>query len=65
MSIHGKNIIGNNLSAQGTSSFNAYEVATNTPLAEKFFEATPTEINAAISLAAEAFSVYKNKKFNY
>jgi len=61
MSIHGKNIIGNNLSAQGTSSFNAYEVATNTPLLEKFFEATPQEINAAILLAAEAFSVYKNK----
>jgi len=61
MSIHGKNIIGNNLSALGTSSFNAYEVATNTPLAEKFFEATDTEINTAISLAAEAFGVYKNK----
>ncbi len=61
MSIHGKNIIGNNLSALGTSSFNAYEVATNTALAEKFFEATPAEINTAISLAAEAFSVYKNK----
>jgi len=61
MSIHGKNIIGNTLSAQGTSSFNAYDVATNTPLVEKFYEATTTEINAAISLAAEAFSVYKNK----
>jgi hypothetical protein len=42
MTLHGKNIIGNNLSALGTSSFNAYDVAKHTPLAEKFFEATPT-----------------------
>jgi NADP-dependent aldehyde dehydrogenase len=61
MNTHGKNIIGNNLSAMGTSSFNAYDVASNSLLPTKFYEATTTEINAAISLAAEAFGEYKNK----
>ena len=61
MTIHGKNIIGNTLSAMGTNSFNAYDVAANTQLPATFYEATAAEISLAIEKAAAAFDSYKNK----
>lgn len=61
MNIHGKNILGNTLSAEGNNSFNAYDVAANTLLPTPFYEATASEINAAIAMASEAFDAYKNK----
>ncbi|MCY7422656.1 MAG: aldehyde dehydrogenase (NADP(+)) [Chitinophagaceae bacterium] len=60
MSIHGKNIIGNHLSALGTSTIASYNVLTNTVGDNTFYEATEEEINQAVVLATNAFKLYKN-----
>lgn len=59
--IHGKNFIGQQLSAQGASTFNGYDIANDTAIPIDFYEATPQEIDAAIQKANTAFGIYKNK----
>ena len=53
----GKNYIGNELSAEGTSVFESTDPASNEKL-NKFYSATENEVNAAVEKAAAAFSVY-------
>ena len=59
MSIHGKNIIGNHLSALGTSTFASFNVLTNTNDDHTFYEATTSEIDEAVAMATSAFPVFK------
>ncbi len=59
--IHGKNFIGQQLSAAGSSTFNGYDIANNTVIPINFYEATSQEIDAAIQKANTAFSIYKKK----
>lgn len=59
MSIHGKNIIGNNLSAKGTSTFASFNVLKNALEDNTFYEATVDEIDQAVALATNAFKLYK------
>ncbi len=59
--IHGKNFIGQQLSAESTSTFNGHDIANNTAIPIDFYEATSQEIDAAIQKANTAFCIYKNK----
>lgn len=61
MELHGKNLIGNSLSANGTTNFTGYDVFTGKPGTTLFTEANEEEINAAVDKAAAAFVIYKNK----
>lgn len=61
MELHGKNLIGNSLSANGTTTFNSYDIVAEKMLETNFHEATTDEINAAVAVAANAFNIYKNK----
>ena len=61
MEILGKNLIGNTLSANGTTTFTGYDVFTGNPGTTVFTEATTDEINAAVDKAQAAFVIYKNK----
>ncbi len=61
MELHGNNLIGNMLSANGAETFTGYNIVADKRLETSFFEATTDEINAAVTLAANAFSIYKNK----
>ncbi len=61
MSITGKNIVGNDLSANGNSSFQAANPASSSLLPEMFYNATSEEITAAAQKAAVAFTAYNNK----
>lgn len=61
MELHGKNLIGNRASASGTITFTGHDVAADKRMETNFYEATSDEINAAVKLAANAFSIYKNK----
>lgn len=61
MELTGKNIIGNAISAEGKVSFQATNPADGSSLPVTFTEATQTEINRAIELAAVAFKTYRNK----
>ena len=55
MPLHGKNIIGRVLSADGESTFQAIDPATGQRLATHFHNATPEEADRAVRLAARAF----------
>lgn len=59
MSIHGKNFIGNDLSAKGDKSSILYEIGSEKALKGKFYHATKDEVNSAISKANQAFNAYK------
>ena len=61
MELHGKNLIGNGLSANGTTTFTGYDVVADKMLDTNFFEATTDEINTAVISAENAFYIYKNK----
>lgn len=61
MELHGKNLIGNSLSANGIKTFTGNNVVADKSLETNFYEATDEEIDAAVTLAVNAFSVYKNK----
>ena len=61
INLHGQNIIGDTLSAIGTTVFNGFDVVADTTLPTQFYEATLAEINIAISKANTAFKLYKNK----
>jgi 2,5-dioxopentanoate dehydrogenase len=54
MEIHGKNLIGSSLSAEGQQSIVARDPASGQELAPPFFEATTTEVDRAVRLAASA-----------
>lgn len=54
MDIHGRNIIGSELSAEGTETFRAFDPRTGTALPGEFHEAGSAEIARAAELAAKA-----------
>ncbi len=53
--LHGENLVGRSLSRQGKSVFRAVNPATLEDLEPDFHEATPEEIDNALTLAADAF----------
>lgn len=59
MPITGKNLIGNNFSANSNSTFLAVNPATSSPLPEAFYNATEDEVNTAAQKAMTAFEIYK------
>src|SRR5262245_55183278 len=59
MALHGKNRIGGELSAAGSQKFRALNPATGALLDGEFVEATPAELDQALTLAARAFPVYR------
>jgi NADP-dependent aldehyde dehydrogenase len=61
MTITGKNIIGNQLSQDSGSIFNAENPATGKKLEPGFYEASQKEINEAIEKANSAFQEYRSK----
>lgn len=59
MSIHGKNFIGNELSAKGDKSSKIYDINSNEALEGDFFHATKQEVDEALEKANKAFIEYK------
>lgn len=59
MSIHGKNFIGNVLSAKGKESSKLYNIATLEQLEGEFYHAVDDEVNEALRKANNAFSEYR------
>ena len=64
MSIHGKNFIGNKLSAISNKSSKIYDINSGNALDGDFYHATSDEVNTALELANKAFIVYKQKTQN-
>jgi NADP-dependent aldehyde dehydrogenase len=60
MELTGKNMIGSELSGKGQT-FYAENPSTKETLHPAFFEAGQTEVNAAITKAAQAFQLYRSK----
>jgi NADP-dependent aldehyde dehydrogenase len=58
--ITGKNYIGNQLKAEGTTTHKTVNPKLNTQNSTSFFQATLNEVNEAVELADNAFKVYKN-----
>ena len=58
--ITGKNYVGNKLSASGSTTFRTFNPQINIENETIFTEAVPGEINTAVSLAASAFSAFRN-----
>jgi NADP-dependent aldehyde dehydrogenase len=54
MELHGKNLIGSALSGEGDRSLIARNPATGSELSPLFFEATQSEVDRAVNLAADA-----------
>ena len=59
MSLTGKQIIGNSLSAKGITSFSAINPATGTILEPEFVEATKEEVEKAFSMADLAYETFQ------
>lgn len=59
MPLHGKNIIGYGTANSGTYIFKAIDPATQQELDTTFHEASSEEVNHAMTLAADAFPVYR------
>ena len=57
----GKNYIGNRLKARGSKTYRTFNPLMNLENETLFYEASPEEINEAVSLANEAFPVYSQK----
>ncbi len=57
MTLTGQHILGNTFSNQSTQTFTATNPASNQPLETTFYEATPQEVDAAVQMAANAFSI--------
>ncbi len=55
MPLHGQNILGSSLSAEGTQTFRAVDPATSQKLDTQFHPATPDEVDRALELADRAF----------
>src|SRR5438876_614688 len=58
MDLHGKNLVGGELSADGTAIFNAVNPVTGETLRPVFYEATQAEITQALAIAEQAFQTY-------
>src|SRR5690606_19920256 len=58
--ISGKNYIGNRLSAVGTKTFNTFNPQLHIDNEPIYTEATTEEINAAVTLASQAFKTFRN-----
>ena len=58
--ITGKNYIGNTLSAKGSKTYKTFNPQLNAENKTTFFEATSEELNAAVTLAKEAFEIYSS-----
>ena len=56
----GKNYIGNQQSAKGNTTYKTFNPKLNLENEPVFHEATPEEINEAVSLAAKAFKEFRN-----
>lgn len=61
MVISEKNSIGYSESALGIESFYAYNPNSREPLGTSYYEATPAEVDRAVSLAENAFTTYREK----
>jgi len=59
--IHGKNFIGNDLSAEGIIGFQTFSPVNLEQLPETFIQATPAELGQAVAKAVKAYAVYKKK----
>ncbi len=59
MALHGKNFVGNQLSAEGTKTFCPFDPRAGHVIDIPFYEATDEEINRALTLATEAFPVLR------
>ena len=59
MKLHGKNIIANQLSQKGASSFNGWNPSNEKILEPSFYEATEEEVNVAFEKADEAFESFQ------
>jgi alpha-ketoglutaric semialdehyde dehydrogenase len=59
MKLHGKNIIGNQISQKGTSSFSGSNPSNGKALEPSFYEATEEEVNMAFEKADEAFESFQ------
>jgi NADP-dependent aldehyde dehydrogenase len=57
--IHGKNLIGSELSAKGTHTFQTYSPADLRELPEYFVQATEAEVELAVEKAVAAYETYK------
>ena len=57
--ITGKNYVGNRLVGKGSKTYKTFNPQLNIENEPVFIEATPEEIDAAVSLAAIAFESYK------
>ena len=54
MAFHGKNFVGNELSALGRKTFRGFDPKAGQPLEPAFHQATDEEIDAALNLATDA-----------
>jgi NADP-dependent aldehyde dehydrogenase len=61
MSLHGQNIVGNEISCCGGRAFKGVNPARGTELPEDFFEADATEIDRAMRMADAAFDDYRSR----
>ena len=58
--ITGKNFLGNTLSAEGEHTYSTFNPKLNLENPWTFYEASPEELDSAVSLAAEAFKTYRD-----
>ena len=61
MELHGQNLIGNDVTADGQDTFHAINPATGDPLQPAVTDATNAEINQALEKAEDAFRIYRQK----
>jgi NADP-dependent aldehyde dehydrogenase len=61
MKLHGKNILGKEISSDGHQTFQAVNPATASPLEPLFYEATISEIDRTLELANRAFYKYRQR----
>ncbi|MBK35529.1 MAG: aldehyde dehydrogenase (NADP(+)) [Gemmatimonadetes bacterium] len=59
MEPHGKNLIGLSSSGEGSTTFKSYAPATGVEMDPVFHGATAAEVDRAVSLAADAFPIYR------
>lgn len=62
MELHGKQLIGGEASAEGKDTFTSMNPATGEALPTKFHGATPSEVERALTLAEEAYAIYRQKR---
>ncbi|MEJ7712553.1 MAG: aldehyde dehydrogenase family protein [Pyrinomonadaceae bacterium] len=59
--LHGKSIVAGEVTNEQTDSFRSFNPATGGELEVEFYEATPTQIDAALQAAQSAFHIYRKK----